>query len=344
MVSLTPPCRPARDIAEAEIGLQRLLGIAQEEALLEIGERRAPLQPVIGGKHRAAGNAGEKVERGRAATPARCGVGTRVSSKPVQHAVGKRRRARAAAGERQRHDHVVVIVGDARESSSASTCVGLAVSGRLIGSLWMACGAAGQQGGTRNDAPRADRTLEPTPTITKRLLAAPPAPSSKRQADAKSKTSLRLMRKLAAAARRQSRPRRRVTRGAMRGGRRDKMRRLSSVSDSRTYSAPATDSGEKCRFCRTISLRISRKPPSLRDRGVTALARNPSRRTRQPRQVASQARVQHAEIGLAHSKIPARAAMALSDSPRISDTCASPPDSSPQSPHLVVDSEFHTKS
>jgi hypothetical protein len=32
----------------------------------------------------------------------------------------------------------------------------------------------------------------------------------------------------------------------------------------------------------------------------------------------------------------------LPDSARISDTCEIPPDSSPQSPHLVVDSDFHT--
>ena len=52
----------ARDIAETEVGLQPFLGVDQEKTLLEIANRGASLEPVIGREDRAAGHAGKKVE------------------------------------------------------------------------------------------------------------------------------------------------------------------------------------------------------------------------------------------------------------------------------------------
>ncbi len=86
----------ARDVAEAEIGLQPLLGIDVEETLLEVGERRAAAQPVIGGQHRAAGDAGEKVEP----VEERYRPGARRHPrllKTGENAIGERRRPHAAA-------------------------------------------------------------------------------------------------------------------------------------------------------------------------------------------------------------------------------------------------------
>ena len=86
----------ARDVAEAEIGLQPFLGIDVEETLLEVGERRAAAQPVIGGQHRAAGDAGEKVEP----VEERYRPGARRHPRLVEtgeNAIGERRRPHAAA-------------------------------------------------------------------------------------------------------------------------------------------------------------------------------------------------------------------------------------------------------
>lgn len=88
--------QPLGDAQQIEIHLQIFFGVAQKKTLLEVGERRALLQAVIGGKHRAAGNAGDEIDaieqRGRAAGGRRlveCG----------QNAVGEGRRAGSAAGE-----------------------------------------------------------------------------------------------------------------------------------------------------------------------------------------------------------------------------------------------------
>ena len=183
----------ARDIAETEVGLQPFLGVDREETLLEIGDRGASLEPVIGREHRAAGDAGKKVEAVEQRYLAGAGRNPRFFE-TGQHAVGESRRAHAAAGERQRHDHVVVIGLDVRGE------LGFDLPGicgqRLIDRIVVdGLGTAGQEGGTGNDAPRADRTLNPTPKHLQKLIGGPRRPVKQARADGESKTSLRLIKK-----------------------------------------------------------------------------------------------------------------------------------------------------
>jgi hypothetical protein len=80
--------------------------------LPEIGDGRASLQPVIGGKDRSAGHTGEKIEP----VEQRHRAGARRHPRLIeslQHAVGKSGSAHATAGKRQRDDHVVVTGLDA---------------------------------------------------------------------------------------------------------------------------------------------------------------------------------------------------------------------------------------
>ena len=94
-----PAVEPARDIAKAEIGLQRLLGIDQEKTLPEVGDGRASLQPVIGSKDRSTGHTGEKIkpieQRHRASARRHSRL-----IETFQHTVGKSGSAHAAAGKR----------------------------------------------------------------------------------------------------------------------------------------------------------------------------------------------------------------------------------------------------
>src|SRR5258708_31417462 len=50
------------DIAERDLGLQSLFGVAQQETFAEIVERSAPLQAEIRGGDRTAGDAGAEVD------------------------------------------------------------------------------------------------------------------------------------------------------------------------------------------------------------------------------------------------------------------------------------------
>ena len=206
--------------------------LADKKPLLEIGERRAPAQPVIGGKDRAAGDPGEKVEpveqRHRAAArrhPRFVEAG--------QHAIGERRRAHAAAGERHRHDHVVVI-GLGREFGFGLRRIG---GERLIDRIVVDGRTADHQGGARNHTPRAERTLEPSPEHCQKLIGGPSRPVKEGQAEAKSKTSLRLIKKPAAEGSRAARLRslsgpKRGSQG--RGARCTKRQASSFLSDSIT--------------------------------------------------------------------------------------------------------------
>ena len=133
--------------------LQPFLGVAQQEALLEIGHRLALLQPVIGGKDRSARYAGDEVD----AVKQRCRAASAYLRlvEAGQHAVGERRRARAATRERQRDDRVVVIGLDVAAEFGANLLG--AGSERLVDRLVVDdLGTGDQQGGTRNDTPCAD--------------------------------------------------------------------------------------------------------------------------------------------------------------------------------------------
>ncbi len=94
-----------------------------------------------------------------------------------QDAEGKSRRPRAAAGKRQRHDHVVVIVGNiGRKRRGHRGRIG---GKRLIDRIVVDDGgAACHEGGTGNDAPRADSTLVQSPNHLQKVKTSPPCPSS----------------------------------------------------------------------------------------------------------------------------------------------------------------------
>jgi hypothetical protein len=135
--------------------------------LLEVGHRRALLQAVIGRQHRAAGDAGDEVEL----VEERRGAAAIVDAgfvKALQHAIGKRRGPRAAAGERHRDDRVVecrptvdaefgrlLLRGGGEPRVDRIVMDGLGAAEEL--------GAADHEGGKRNDTPRANQTLELTP-------------------------------------------------------------------------------------------------------------------------------------------------------------------------------------
>ena len=101
-----PPAKPREMLVMLTSVDQRLLGVAQQEPLAEIGERGALLEPVVRRRHRAARHAGNDVDavdqRHRPAARANRAVGER-----RQNAVRERRGAHATARERQR-DHGVV--------------------------------------------------------------------------------------------------------------------------------------------------------------------------------------------------------------------------------------------
>ena len=101
---------------------------------------------------------------------------------------------------------------------------------------------------------------------------------------------------------------------------------------------------QKQREQRDISLRIAGKSPWLRNESATALAEDLAARPPLHTDARPGAGVHALQIGADREGNRDYTRKGLPDSPRILDTSASPPDSSPQSPHLVVDSEIRTKS
>ena len=97
------------NVQQAEIHLQTLLGIAQEEALLEIRHRGALLQPEIGGDDRPSGHAADEVDMVKERSATRRTWHLRLVE-AGEHAVREGRSARPAAGKGQGH-HGVVVVG-----------------------------------------------------------------------------------------------------------------------------------------------------------------------------------------------------------------------------------------
>jgi hypothetical protein len=92
------------DVAERQLGMERFLGISQQETLAEVIERGALLETEIGRRHRAAGYEIDAVEKRF------CLIGTGPGAVELgQHAERKSRRARAASGERQRQQQIVVV-------------------------------------------------------------------------------------------------------------------------------------------------------------------------------------------------------------------------------------------
>ena len=140
----------------------------------------------------------------------------------------------------------------------------------MTGSLWMTCGTAANQGGTRNDAPRADRTLDPTPRTFTKGYRRPHLPRQGNPGPSESKTSLRLIENGASA-----RAEIRIAGRRKRAGARLRIEPAQIATDKfphdsndlRTYVARRI--AAKVPILRTVSLRISGKPPSLRDSGVT---------------------------------------------------------------------------
>ena len=156
-----------RQVEEAQIGLQRLLAVGEQKTLLEVGHRRALLQAVIGGQHRAAGDAGNEVELVEQRRGAAAIVEPRFL-KALQHAVGKRRGPGAAAGERHR-DHGVVETRPAVDAELGRLLLRGGGQPRVdrivVDGLGAAedLSAADHEGGPSTDTPCANQTLELTP-------------------------------------------------------------------------------------------------------------------------------------------------------------------------------------
>ncbi len=166
------------DAEQIEIHLQIGFGVAQQEALLEVGERLALFQPVIGRQHRAAGDASDEVD---AVEQGRWAIGHRRLVKSSQHAVGKRRRASAAAGKGQRNHRVV---GQGLGAAAEFKRLRSAGRQRLIDRLVVdRLGTGGQQGGTRYDAPRLTQTLPPPPHLLRYPRWSPVASSKRRHCE-----------------------------------------------------------------------------------------------------------------------------------------------------------------
>jgi hypothetical protein len=188
---------------------------------------------------------------------------------------------------------------------------------------------------------RTRRWNNPHPTINERLSAYPSCPVKERRAEAKSKTSLRLIPKPRGAVPPYRRgngeaadERQRILPPEFPALAAHFCARLSLLDNSIAYEGFSTLRQQKCRYCRAVSLRISRKAAPLRDRTVTVLFSAPTpRRAKGPIEVRCGGGKIAPRAGCAHPK-GRRDHCALSDSSRISDTCASPPDSSPLSPHL----------
>ena len=96
----------AAEIHDRNPGVQRLLGVAQQEALAEVAERLAPAQAVVSGEHRPAGDAGHEIDavEQRYVLAAVADAG---AIDLLEHTERERRRARAAAGEGKAHHDVI---------------------------------------------------------------------------------------------------------------------------------------------------------------------------------------------------------------------------------------------
>ena len=93
-------------VERIDAGVESLLGVADQEFFAEIGERRALLQSVIGRPSPRRRTRRRQSPRCRAANACRCAFAPGLIDL-LEHAVGERRGARAAAGERQSDQHVV---------------------------------------------------------------------------------------------------------------------------------------------------------------------------------------------------------------------------------------------
>jgi len=162
--------QPLGEVEEGHRGLQRLLAVREQEALLEVGQRRALSQAVIGREHRAARDAGDEVElveqRLRAAVDRGAGL-----VKALEDAVGEGRGAGAATRERHRDDGVVE--GRLRIGVDFGGDLPRPAGKRNVDRLVMDLSTAGRKGGKRNNTPRAQQTLEPTPNHYQKVIGAP---------------------------------------------------------------------------------------------------------------------------------------------------------------------------
>ena len=93
---------------EIDLRVQFFLGVPEQETLAEIGERRALLEPEIGGRDRAAGDAGDEIDALDQA-PAALARRQHGLVHGGERAIGEGRGARAAAGKGKPDQEIVAI-------------------------------------------------------------------------------------------------------------------------------------------------------------------------------------------------------------------------------------------
>ena len=151
----------ARDVADADRGVQRLLGVTDEKALAKILQRRAPLQAEIRRRHCPAGDAGDEIDVVDQRNALAAHRYVRLLHF-LEYAERERGRAHAAAREREA-DQDVVLPGRRRAQHIGQPEARVGVGDRLVDRKVDDVTAAREQQQRRRSRGPTEKHLRPLP-------------------------------------------------------------------------------------------------------------------------------------------------------------------------------------
>ncbi len=151
----------ARDVADADRGVQRLLGVTDQKALAKILQRRTPLQAEIRRRHCPTGDAGDKIDVVDERNALAAHRYVRLLHF-LEHAERERGRAHAAAREREA-DQDVVLPGRRRAQHIGQPEARVGVGDRLVDRKVDDVTAAREQQQRRRSRGPTEKHLRPLP-------------------------------------------------------------------------------------------------------------------------------------------------------------------------------------